>query len=81
MRMNENTNRGCLKSRSVIADLFRDLDFVVLNEIPAQGRNDIPILIWLLRQPPDSLNTGAAGVFNNSISIALKGRNTFSDKE
>ncbi len=28
-----------------IADLFRDLDFVVLNEIPAQGRNDIPILI------------------------------------
>jgi len=40
-----NKKRGCLKSCSVIADLFRDLDFVVLSEIPAQGRNDIPILI------------------------------------
>ena len=37
--------RGCLKSRSVIADLFRDPELVVLNEIPAQGRNDIQVLI------------------------------------
>ncbi|QLH31021.1 MAG: hypothetical protein HWD62_01935 [Cyclobacteriaceae bacterium] len=26
---------------SVIADLFRDLDSVVLKAIPAQGRNDL----------------------------------------
>jgi len=37
-------NRKRLLQKSpVIADLFRDPDFGVLNGIPAQGRNDIPI--------------------------------------
>lgn len=39
---NDKKYGGCLKSLTVIADLFREPGSVVLNWIPAQGRNDIP---------------------------------------